>query len=159
MKKIKITTEKLWAKNKYDVMAKGYQHYSHVKTLFKQTTSTEDYLKIYLYIKATRENPYTTKGMINTLEHLWGYFKKTASTDEKQLFFTLLAKVKDITQTEFDEPPLEINETLSYLIQLLERYDQPYLKNSTILYSELLWNEVTLKKETYHLTENHYVEE
>ncbi len=156
MKKTKIATEKLWAKNKYDVMAKGYQYYTQTKTLFSQAVCTTDHLEIYLYIKSVRERPYTTKGMVTTCEHLWGYFKRTALPDEKQIFFSLLEKLKGDEQVEISTSSLDIQNILTFLMNLTEKYDQPYLKSSTILFPERPWNEIVMKKKTYMITSEFY---
>lgn len=59
MKEIKIATEKLRAKNKYDIMARGYENYSTIKQMFKQINTISNYRTIYNEINIIRELPRT----------------------------------------------------------------------------------------------------
>ncbi|MCT8138156.1 YbgA family protein [Anaerobacillus sp. CMMVII] len=155
MTNIKIVTEKLWAKNKYEVMAKGYEHYLEVRTMLKQATTISDYALIYHKISTLREVPYKTKAMINTLEHIWGYFKKNASNEEKERFFQQLNDIRQVQIDSFTTLPEEVKKIFSFILQLLARYENDYLKNSTILFPDLIWNEVQQKK-AFLISENTY---
>jgi uncharacterized protein YbgA (DUF1722 family) len=153
---VKIATEMLWAKNKYEIMAKGYDKYSKIKTMFKEANSNDDYYQIYREIKIFKDLPYTKKAMKNTLEHIWGYFKRDASKEEKQLFFLLLDELEQLPMDSYVVVPLEVEKILSFAVELVETYNQLYLQNSTILFPQLVWNEVHRKKEVFFIDDKFY---
>jgi uncharacterized protein YbgA (DUF1722 family) len=156
MRKIKITTEKLWARNKYDIMAKGYENYSCIKTMFKNADNIDDYYDIYEKLVLMRELPYTKKAIVNTLEHTWGYFKKKASNEEKQLFILLLKEIDTVPLESFISMPSQVEKVMTLIVLLAEKYEETYLLNSTFLFPRLLWNEVQLKKELFVITASFY---
>lgn len=156
MKEIKIATEMLWAKNKYDIMARGYENYSAIKHMFKQSNSVPDYSTIYYEIKMMRELPYKTKAVVNTLEHIWGYFKRKATHEEKQQFFFHLEKIQQLPTQSFIHIPTEIDQLITFFTELVQKYDEPYLRIATILFPQLVWNEVTRKKTTFVITNEFY---
>lgn len=154
IKKVKIITEKLWAKNKYDIMAKGYSYYTDIKTMFNEAQTNEDYFLIFEEIKKTRQLPYSKKAIVNTLEHVWGYFKKKATNDEKETFFSLLKQTKEAPQSTINRNEME--EILFFIHVLLTKYENSYLQNSTFLFSTTNWNEVVIKKVTIVVNEELY---
>jgi uncharacterized protein YbgA (DUF1722 family) len=156
MRKIKIATEKLWARNKYDIMAKGYDNYSCIKTMFKNADNNDDYYTIYEKLVLMRKLPYTKKAIINTLEHTWGYFKKKASLEEKQLFFQLLEDLNKSSLESFISMPSQVEKVMTLIVLLAEKYEETYLLNSNFLFPQLLWNEVQLKKEISLITASFY---
>lgn len=158
MKPIQIATEKLWAKNKYEVMARGYAYYSQIKSSFHHATLVTDYLAIYQTIDSVRKLPFSKRAMVNTLEHLWGYFKKIASPSEKEQFFYLLDRVKQFESEHFTKLPLEIEKCVNYIKQLLLTYPNQYLLNSTLLFDDLCWNEITLKRKNILINDSFYQE-
>ncbi|MBN8210953.1 YbgA family protein [Bacillus sp. NTK071] len=137
-KRIRTLTEKLWARNKYTVMAKGYEHYKNVSTALKNAQSNEQLLDVYALLKDTLKLPYTRKGMRTTLEHMWGYFKKQATTDEKDLF---VMKRNELGNTEILSEK-DIQSIRTYLLELLANYPSDYLEQSSILNPNEKWNEV-----------------
>ncbi|MCD8503440.1 MAG: YbgA family protein [Bacillaceae bacterium] len=153
---IKTATEKLWAKNKYEIMGKGYNQYKRIKSSFSSVCSTLDYYLIFFDISSARTLPFSKKAIINTLEHIWGYFKKVATETEKHHFFTLLSSVKNLTEDHFCAFPKEVMECLSYVRELLGKYPNNYLMDSTILFPNLRWNEVVVKKQMIVLNEDFY---
>lgn len=152
-KRIRTLTEKLWARNKYTVMAKGYEHYKNVSTALKNAQSNEQLLDVYALLKDTLKLPYTRKGMRTTLEHMWGYFKKQATTDEKDLF---VMKRNELDDTEILTDQ-DIEDIRSYLSELLATYHSDYLKKSHFLHPEEKWNEVYDRKQLKIITEVDYL--
>ncbi|MDQ0482342.1 DUF1722 domain-containing protein [Guptibacillus hwajinpoensis] len=152
-KRIRTLTEKLWARNKYTVMAKGYEHYKNVSTALKKAESNEQLLGVYTLLKDTLKLPYTRKGMRTTLEHMWGYFKKFATNEEKELF---IMKRNELDDTEILTAQ-EIENIRSYLSELLATHHSDYLKKSHFLHPEEKWNEVYDRKQLKVITEVDYL--
>ncbi|OOE14703.1 DUF1722 domain-containing protein [Fictibacillus arsenicus] len=127
---MKKETELLWASEKYSVMAKGYNLYKDIQGKMREAQFTEEYVEIQKLIFDYKQKPYDKKALINTLEHVWGYFKKVAETDDKKHFFSLLDELKDSENGVFEETPYEIQLYLQYLLQ---KYPSDYLKQSTFI--------------------------
>ncbi|MCQ6264886.1 YbgA family protein [Fictibacillus sp. WQ 8-8] len=122
-----------WTKQKYDVMAKGYQYYTKVRDRFLEAKGEEDYTAILDELGGMEKLPYSRKAFLNTAEHVWGYFKKAAIQDEKQQFFELLENCSSLPD-EFLLSRSESAKLLSYIKQtLLVSYPNPYLEQSTLL--------------------------
>ncbi|MED2970860.1 DUF1722 domain-containing protein [Fictibacillus sp. B-59209] len=122
-----------WAKQKYDVMAKGYQHYSRIRDSFREAKGEEDYTAIFDEMGGMEKLPYSRKAFLNTAEHVWGYFKKAVIQDEKQQFFELLENCSSLPD-EFLLSRSESAKLLSYIKQtLLVSYPNPYLEQSSLL--------------------------
>ena len=102
--------ERLWAANKYLVL-------SH---------SNKIYLEIRNYLidqaLALPENP---GQVVNTFQHIWGYFKKKATANEKEMFMAQLDSYAtgQIPQTRLVESVKE----------LLITYPNRYLEESTLI--------------------------
>lgn len=114
--------EELWAKNKYLVLSKSYKYYLSIRNYLKldevDLKTVEDFIT---RSKDLRESP---KDVINAYQHIWGYFKDKATSEEKERFLNLLDFYKKGEVTK-DQP-------LAYLKILLDKYPNDYLKNSTI---------------------------
>ncbi|MCM3731773.1 YbgA family protein [Fictibacillus nanhaiensis] len=123
-------TDLLWASEKYTVMAKGYNFYKDIQGKMREAQSAEDYMEIEKRIVRLKQKPFDKKALINTLEHVWGYFKKTADESDKQQFFSLLDELRDAEDEHFDEIPYEIHLYMHYLLQ---KYPSDYLKQSTFI--------------------------
>ncbi|MCK6259198.1 YbgA family protein [Fictibacillus sp. KIGAM418] len=122
-----------WAKQKYDVMAKGYQHYSRIRDSFREAKEEEDYNVILDELGEMEKLPYSRKAFLNTAEHVWGYFKKSAALEEKNRFFDLLTQCRSLPN-EFLLSQPESAKLLSYIKQtLLVSYPNPYLEQSALL--------------------------
>ncbi len=107
-----------WAHHKYSVMARGYQYYKEVQGLMenKQNLPIQQegdlILKIQGYIKL--EVP--EKALENTIQHLWGYFKKETISEEKEYFLNISDSITK----------------LKFLFTLAKKYQKTYLLHSTI---------------------------
>ncbi|WP_226536988.1 DUF1722 domain-containing protein [Fictibacillus halophilus] len=127
---MKKETELLWASEKYSVMAKGYNFYKDIQGKMREAQSEEDYDEIQEIISEYKLKRYDKKALINTLEHIWGYFKKEAEEVDKKHFFSLLDELKRVEDEHFEEIPYEIQLYLQYLLQ---KYPSDYLKQSTFI--------------------------
>ncbi|MDM5340777.1 DUF1722 domain-containing protein [Fictibacillus enclensis] len=125
--------EKQWAQQKYEVMAKSYRFYSSIRDRFREAKEEKDYLAILEELKELEQVPYTKKGFNNTAQHVWGYFKKVATLEEKDEFFERLENCSSLPD-EFDKGEPAAEHLLSYIKEtLLISHPQPYLNQSSIL--------------------------
>ncbi|MET3726687.1 uncharacterized protein YbgA (DUF1722 family) [Fictibacillus halophilus] len=127
---MKKETEQLWASEKYTVMAKGYNFYKEVQELMRDAHSDSDYEKVTMLIAEMKEKPFERRALCNTLEHVWGYFKKSAEEVDKEHFFSLLETLRELDEEYYDEMPYEIHLYLQYLLQ---KYPSDYLSRSTFI--------------------------
>ncbi|RZT21226.1 DUF1722 domain-containing protein [Fictibacillus sp. BK138] len=127
---MKKETELLWASEKYSVMAKGYNYYKDIQGKMREAQFEKDYDEIQKLISEYKLKRYDKKALINTLEHIWGYFKKEAEEVDKKHFFSLLDELKRVEEEHFEEIPYEIQLYLQYLLQ---KYPSDYLKQSTFI--------------------------
>ncbi|MGO3732706.1 MAG: YbgA family protein [Vagococcus sp.] len=113
-----------WASQKYNVMSKSQTEYNYIRSLFGRSMSDED-RAIRFYDALHRANQSTpTKGsLINTYQHVWGYFKKLATADERQEFSQLVSNF-DVTH----------DNVLPFLQRMTIHYHVSYLENSTLLF-------------------------
>lgn len=110
-------TEKLWREEKYRVMFFSQAHYNDIRAAMRDQ-KPHDVIET-LINDALAQTP-TNGSRRNACSHMWGYFKKYATDEEKSRYNSLLE------QNEFRD--------LLYFLQLLaEHYDVKYLKESRIL--------------------------
>ncbi|WP_226654543.1 YbgA family protein [Pseudalkalibacillus hwajinpoensis] len=155
-KRIRPITEKLWARNKYTVMAKGYEHYKNIGEALKKAQSPEELLDVYDLLKKTLTLPYTKKGMRTTLQHMWGYFKKRATSEEKEEFIAVM------NEQLTDLNPLtdhNIEVIQKQIWKLLETYPSDYLLQSSFVQPQRKWNEVYDQKQLRIVLREDYLKE
>ncbi|MCQ1725138.1 YbgA family protein [Escherichia coli] len=71
-------------------------------------------------------NKHPSKGsIINAYCHMWGYFKKISTKQEKQLFIKL--------KTDFESRIITEKELIDFIKKLADLYEVTYLKQSTII--------------------------
>lgn len=83
-----------WAENKYWVMAHSQQHYNQIRQLAKNNDWTVDKTTEFnrLLAEAGQQVP-TVKTLTTAYQHIWGYFKKIATLEEKEAYLTTLAQL------------------------------------------------------------------
>lgn len=120
--KERAVIEKEWAREKYKVMMHSQKHYNLIREELKKDISLET-LKILISdaLKITPE----TAAVINTLDHMWGYFKKICTNEEKNEYFEL--------KKEYKKGWISQEKTLHFIAYLADKYEMEYLQNSTIL--------------------------
>ena len=122
-KDIRRECEELWAKNKYFVLSKSHKAYLDIREYLKGTEL--DVLWLNEKIQETRDMKESKKDFSNAVLHIWGYFKKDASTIEKQALFNIL--------NEYMEGKNNQDVVIEYVNTLLKRYPNEYLEKSTLL--------------------------
>lgn len=113
--------EQEWSKLKYAVLEKSPQLYNEIRRLLtvKVGYSRDEFLRLTELALVLEEN----KGYaINALQHVWGYFKKVATEDEKAEF-----EKKLLDYTSGSETLADIK---AFLYQLSVKYDRAYLLKS-----------------------------
>ncbi len=111
------TVEILWREQKYNVLFHSQAYYNDIRGLMRDRASYEQVERTIQ--KALEEIP-TPGSMRNAIQHMWGYFKKIATAEEKAQYERLF-HADDFSQL------------LAYLKQLAHHYDVTYLIESRVL--------------------------
>ena len=122
-KNVRRECEDLWAKNKYYVLSKSHKAYLEIREYLKEKEVDITYLN--QKIEKVREMEESKKDFSNAVLHVWGYFKKEASEIEKIEFFNRLE--------EYMDGKSEQNYVIEYINDLLKKYPNKYLQESTLL--------------------------
>ena len=120
---IKRECEELWAKNKYYVLSKSHKTYLEIREYLKE--EEVDILSLNEKIQKARDMEESKKDFSNAILHVWGYFKKEASENEKQGLFDMLEEYMDGKKSQ--------TSVIDYINALLEKYPNKYLQESTLL--------------------------
>ncbi|KXA41382.1 YbgA family protein [Staphylococcus simulans] len=114
--------EKLWREYKYEVMWHSQAHYNQIRSVMKDNVEGEVLQRL---IDEALALPPSKGAVINTFDHMWGYFKKEADDTEKNRHQTLKA--------DFESGKTTCEELLSFIYTLAIKYQSKYLLNSSIL--------------------------
>ena len=125
-KNIRRECEELWAKNKYYVLSKSQKAYLEIREYLKQKEL--DVLWLNEKIQETKDMKESKKDFRNAILHIWGYFKKKASTIEKQALFNIL--------NEYMEGKNNQKVVIECINILLKKYPNEYLEKSILLTGE-----------------------
>ena len=125
-KDIRRECEELWAKNKYFVLSKSHKTYLEIRRYLKGTEL--DILWLNEKIQETRDMKESKKDFSNAVLHIWGYFKKDASTIEKKVLFDIL--------NEYMEGKNNQKDVIECINILLKKYPNEYLEKSILLTGE-----------------------
>lgn len=114
--------EQLWATNKYLVLSHSHKVYLQIREYLKQevveVAAVESMIQLALSME---EKP---SAVVNAYQHIWSYFKKYATVEEKAQF---LEGLKDY------QNGVAVKETiLKFLSKLLEKYPNSYLEKATL---------------------------
>ena len=106
-----------WSKNKYWVMSRSQQAYNKIRLLAKgnewSLEKQEAYEKILIDLEKIQPTDQTLRV---TYQHVWGYFKKLATIEEKQRYLDMI-----------DQSILLDSQLESFLKELSVKYNQEYL--------------------------------
>ena len=123
IKKEKVLCQKQWAKNKYLVLSYSSKVYLEIRTYLKQEEVSLE--KVNELIKQAISLPEDKGQVTNALHHVWGYFKKFATKEEKDNFFEMIENYH-INKTTKEDLIKEVR-------CLLEKYPNKYLEESTFI--------------------------
>ena len=111
----------LWAKNKYLVLSRSSNIYKEIREYLKrdqvEVSHVEDLIQQALALPENRGQ------VSNAFQHIWGYFKKKASLDERKGYMLLLDRYRFGQASKQD--------LIAKTRELLERYPNSYLQHST----------------------------
>lgn len=110
-----------WAKYKYSILEKSHKSYLEIRKLLKDKKSYPS-LEFYNIIEESFEIEESPKDYVNSLNHVWGYFKNKATEKEKNNYFRLLNRYeKGLNKGELVK---------NFLYKLSVKYDEKYLYKS-----------------------------
>jgi UV DNA damage endonuclease len=112
--------EQEWSRYKYSVLEADPSGYQCIRTLLKDKTAYPA-VEFYGIIDQALEQPFHPGHALNAAQHVWGYFKDTATESEKQ-------RMRSLTQN-FTEP-CNRRRAKSLLKKLADKYHVPYLVSS-----------------------------
>lgn len=118
--------EQIWARNKYLVLSKSQNLYKEIREYLKGDMVEISYLNAK--IDMARKMEEDRGECANSFHHVWGYFKKEASTEEQNTFLELIENYLNYEKNQSD--------LVEYIKSLLEKYPNEYIKNSTLIESE-----------------------
>ena len=116
----------LWARNKYLVLSHSSKIYLEIRQYLKSDLVEAAHVQDLIdQAVALPEN----RGQVsNAFQHVWGYFKKKASPAEKENFMLLLER--------YQAGQVEQEVLVEAVKDLLQKYPNPYLQNSTLLFGD-----------------------
>ena len=122
-KEERLRCQKLWAKNKYLVLSHSSKIYLEIRTYLKQEEVS--IVKVSELIKQAVSLPEDKGQVTNALHHVWGYFKKFATKEEKDYFFEMIE--------EYHNNKYKIEDLIKEGTHLLKKYPNKYLEESTFI--------------------------
>jgi len=108
-------------------MERDISAYHSISGMFSEGSFS--YAGFYDIIENLVQKKAGSDGAVNTLLHVWGYFKKTAGDDEKRIFFSYLER--------FRKGSMRITAVKRYLLSLAVKYDVRYLLDSIYFISDI----------------------
>ena len=122
-KEERVRCQKLWAKNKYLVLSHSSKIYLEIRKYLKQEEVTLS--KVSDLIKQAVSLPEDKGQVTNALHHVWGYFKKYSTKEEKDKFFEMIE--------EYNNNIYKKEDLIKEVKHLLNKYPNKYLEESTFI--------------------------
>ena len=122
-KEERVQSQKLWAKNKYLVLSHSSKIYLEIRTYLKQEEVSQN--KVSELIKQAVSLPEDKGQVTNALHHVWGYFKKYATKEEKDNFFEMIE--------EYHNNKYKKEDLIKEVKHLLKKYPNKYLEESAFI--------------------------
>ena len=122
----KSQCQKLWAQNKYLVLSHSSNIYQEIRQYLKNEEVEVSHVQELL--DRACQIPEHRGQVCNSFQHIWGYFKKKATEDERKDYMLLLDRYRFAQASKED--------VIAKTRELLERYPNAYLQNSTLLKGE-----------------------
>ena len=115
--------QQLWARNKYLVLSHSSNIYNEIRQYLKNEQVKVS--QVQEMIDRACQIPEHRGQVCNAFQHIWGYFKKQASPDERKDYMLLLYRYRFGQASKQD--------LIASTRDLLERYPNTYLQDSTLL--------------------------
>lgn len=109
-----------WRRYKYSVLENSHAAYLQIRSLLKEKDKYP-VVEFYTLIEDALEGK-KRKGFVNAAQHVWGYFKKCATEDEKKDFL--------MRMEEYKSDRIEMEEIKKSLWKLSVKYNIKYLLES-----------------------------
>lgn len=119
----KSLCQQLWARNKYLVLSHSSNIYNEIRQYLKN--GEVEVSLVQEMIDRACQIPEHRGQVCNAFQHIWGYFKKKATEDERKDYMFLLERYHSGHATKED--------VIAKTRELLERYPNTYLQHSTLL--------------------------
>ena len=119
----KSQCQQLWARNKYLVLSHSSNIYNEIRQYLKNEQVEVSHVQEL--IDRACQIPEHRGQVCNAFQHIWGYFKKQASLNERQDYMLLLDRYR------FGQASKE--DLIARTRDLLNRYPNTYLQHSTLL--------------------------
>ncbi len=126
---LKITALELeWSKYKYSVLEWSPADYRRIRQLLQDKNECPA-LSFYNILDTARQQPVRIGNALNAAQHVWGYFKESATQKEKADF---LKHIQTCPKPDLaaEIPPKDLRQIKKHLYQLAVKYGQAYLLNS-----------------------------
>jgi len=117
---IKLLEEE-WSKYKYAVLEKSQLAYNDIRKLLKNKKAYP-VVMFYSIIENSLEQEEDIGKSINSIQHVWGYFKNKASEYEKNKY------QKDIMKYQNND--IKLKSIKNFLFKMALKYEEEYLLNS-----------------------------
>ena len=114
--------EKLWRNEKYNVMMHSQKSYLNIRESLKRDITYDD---LQSKIDDAKDIVPTKGSIINTYDHMWGYFKKIATEEERNQYLKY--------KSQYQENEIQYQCLITFIYKLAVKYNQKYLLESTIL--------------------------
>ncbi|CBJ22843.1 conserved hypothetical protein [Streptococcus mitis B6] len=115
--------QQLWARNKYLVLSHSSNIYNGIRQYLKNEEVEVSHVQEL--IDRAYQIPEHRGQVCNAFQHIWSYFKKQASLNERQDYMLLLDRYR------FGQASKE--DLITKTRDLLDRYPNTYLQHSTLL--------------------------
>ena len=119
----KSQCQQLWARNKYLVLSHSSNIYNEIRQYLKN--EEVEVSQVQEMIDRACQIPEHRGQVCNAFQHIWGYFKKRATDDERKDYMLLLDCYR------FGQASKE--DVIAKTRDLLKRYPNTYLQHSTLL--------------------------
>ena len=119
----KSQCQQLWARNKYLVLSHSSNIYNEIRQYLKNEEVKVSHVQNL--IDRACQIPEHRGQVCNAFQHIWGYFKKKATDDERKDYMLLLDRYRCGLASKED--------LVAKTLELLESYPNTYLQHSTLL--------------------------
>ena len=119
----KSQCQQLWAINKYLVLSHSSNIYNEIRQYLKN--EEVEVSQVQEMIDRACQIPEHRGQVCNAFQHIWGYFKKKGTDAERKDYMLLLDRYRFGQASKKD--------LIAKTRNLLERYPNAYLKQSTLL--------------------------
>lgn len=113
--------ERLWRTSKYEVL-------SHSEAIYREIQSNvnhQELVWVTARIQEAKKKCPTIGTVTNAYEHMWGYFKKKATDQEREETFHLLR--------QYQTGAIEVDHLWRHIATLAINYDVTYIQESTLI--------------------------